>query len=92
MTGFYTKGHYELAGFSVVAAARKRPIPGPPVNAADQVIGPLPSGFHTNGHSRAPPVLFATLSLPSTPARVSPPHPPPLRRAPLAPSDHHCDP
>ena len=51
MPGFYPPGHYELAGFSVGAAERKRLILGDRVEAGDKVIGLVSSGFHSNGYS-----------------------------------------
>ena len=51
MPGFYPNGHYELAGFSVGVAERKRLILGDRVKAGDKVIGLLSSGFHSNGYS-----------------------------------------
>ena len=51
MPGFYPNGHYELAGFSVGVAERKRLILGDRVEAGDKVIGLFSSGFHSNGYS-----------------------------------------
>lgn len=59
MPGFYPDGHYELAGFSVGVAERKRLILGDRVEAGDRVIGLPSSGFHSNGYSLVRKVFLA---------------------------------
>ena len=58
MPGFYPKGHYELAGFAVGVAERRRLITGRDVRAGDKVIGLLSSGIHSNGYSLVRKVFF----------------------------------
>ena len=72
MPGFYPNGHYELAGFSVGVAERKRLILGDRVKAGDKVIGLLSSGFHSNGYSLVRKVFFGKRSSARSLERVLP--------------------
>ena len=51
MPGFYTGGHYDIAGFSVGVAEKTRLILGDAVQPGDQIIGLYSSGVHSNGYS-----------------------------------------
>ena len=70
--GFYPAGHYELAGFSVGVAERKRLILGDKVKAGDKVIGLLSSGLHSNGYSLVRKVFFSKRSSARSLERVLP--------------------
>jgi phosphoribosylformylglycinamidine cyclo-ligase len=58
MPGFYGNGEYDLAGFIVGVADRKRLITGKTVEAGDVLIGLPSTGLHTNGYSLARKLLF----------------------------------
>ncbi len=53
MPGLYTKGEFDLAGFSVGAMERGTGLPDPdrPVTAGDVIIGLASDGVHSNGYS-----------------------------------------
>ncbi len=51
MPGFYTGGHYDIAGFSVGVAEKTRLILGDATQPGDQIIGLYSSGVHSNGYS-----------------------------------------
>ncbi|WP_428898122.1 phosphoribosylformylglycinamidine cyclo-ligase [Parelusimicrobium proximum] len=51
MPGFYQKGEYDLAGFSVGMVHKKDIIDGSKVRAGDILLGLPSSGFHSNGYS-----------------------------------------
>lgn len=53
MPGFYPKGVYDLAGFCVGVAERRRLIDGSRVRAGDLIVGLHASGLHSNGFSLA---------------------------------------
>ena len=58
MPGLYAAGEYDLAGFIVGAAERKRMLTGAGIVPGDLLLG-LPShGLHTNGYSLARKLLF----------------------------------
>ncbi len=60
MPGFYPAGVYDLAGFSVGVAERRRLIDGRRVRAGDAVVGLHASGLHSNGFSLARKALGAS--------------------------------
>lgn len=53
MPGFYRPGEYDLAGFAVGAAERKKLIDGTRIRRSDVLIGLPSSGLHSNGYSLA---------------------------------------
>ncbi|MBI5588528.1 MAG: phosphoribosylformylglycinamidine cyclo-ligase [Deltaproteobacteria bacterium] len=63
MPGLYKAGEYDLAGFAVGVADRKKIIDGSRIKPGDRVIGLASSGLHSNGYSLARKVIFDTLGL-----------------------------
>ena len=63
MPGFYADGEYDLAGFIVGIADRRRLVDGRGVRPGDPVIGLPSSGLHTNGYSLARRIVFDALGL-----------------------------
>lgn len=57
MPGFYRDGEYDLAGFCVGIAERRRMIDGSAIRPGDALIGLESSGLHSNGYSLARKVL-----------------------------------
>jgi phosphoribosylformylglycinamidine cyclo-ligase len=53
LPGFYAKGEYDLAGFSVGCVERSKIIDGKAVVPGDLVIGVASTGLHSNGYSLA---------------------------------------
>ncbi len=53
LPGFYAKGEYDLAGFSVGVVERSRIVDGRAVSPGDLVVGIAASGVHSNGYSLA---------------------------------------
>ena len=51
MPGFYSEEEYDLAGFAVGAADRKKMITGKSVREGDVLVGIASSGVHSNGFS-----------------------------------------
>ncbi|HHU78520.1 MAG: phosphoribosylformylglycinamidine cyclo-ligase [Caldicoprobacterales bacterium] len=51
MPGFYQAGEYDVAGFAVGLADRKKLIDGSKIEAGDSLIGLASSGVHSNGFS-----------------------------------------
>ena len=60
MPGLYAAGEYDLAGFIVGAAERRRLLTGARVAEGDLLIGLPSTGLHTNGYSLARKLLFET--------------------------------
>ena len=58
MSDLYARGEYDLAGFCVGVAERKRMIDGKAVAPDDVVIGVASSGLHSNGYSLARRIIF----------------------------------
>lgn len=58
MPGVYAPGDYELAGFCVGAAEKRRLITGREIHQGDLILGLPSSGIHANGLSLARKVLF----------------------------------
>jgi len=63
MPGIYDEDDFDLAGFIVGVAERKKLILGKTIQSDDQLLGITSSGLHTNGYSLARHVLFETLKL-----------------------------
>ena len=59
MPGLYTPGEFDLAGFCVAVAEKKKLIDGSTIREGDVVIGLASSGFHSNGYSLVRRVLDA---------------------------------
>ena len=53
LPGFYAPGEYDLAGFVVGVAERKRLITGEHIGPGDTLLGIASSGLHSNGYSLA---------------------------------------
>lgn len=51
MPGMYSRGKYDLAGFSVGVVDRKKVIDGKKIKAGDVLLGIASSGLHSNGYS-----------------------------------------
>ncbi|MFN2426911.1 MAG: phosphoribosylformylglycinamidine cyclo-ligase [Candidatus Binatia bacterium] len=60
MPGFYKPGEYDLAGFCVGIAERRKMIDGKRVRAGDIILGLASTGLHSNGYSLARHALGAT--------------------------------
>ena len=60
MPGMYRKGEYDLAGFIVGVAERKKLLTPDMVEVGDKLIGLPSTGLHTNGYSLARKLLFET--------------------------------
>jgi len=60
MPGFYADGEYDVAGFIVGAAERKRLLTGDRIKPGDLLLGLPSTGLHTNGYSLARKLLFET--------------------------------
>ncbi|HVT94920.1 MAG TPA: phosphoribosylformylglycinamidine cyclo-ligase [Bryobacteraceae bacterium] len=58
MPGLYVSGEYDLAGFIVGAAERKRMLTGAAIRPGDVLLGLPSNGLHTNGYSLARKLLF----------------------------------
>ncbi|MGD0498631.1 MAG: phosphoribosylformylglycinamidine cyclo-ligase [Bryobacteraceae bacterium] len=77
MPGMYAAGEYDLAGFIVGAAERRRLLTGKNVRAGDALVALPSTGLHTNGYSLARKLLFETAGygpdtpLPGTAATVA---------------------
>ena len=58
MPGFYPAGEYDLAGFIVGEADRRKVLDGRSIAAGDVLLGLPSTGLHTNGYSLARKLLF----------------------------------
>src|SRR6201995_869722 len=58
MPDLYARGDYDLAGFCVGVAERKRLIDGRAISVGDTLLGVASSGLHSNGYSLARKVVF----------------------------------
>jgi phosphoribosylformylglycinamidine cyclo-ligase len=58
MPGMYAESEYDLAGFIVGAAEKKKLITGRDLRAGDALLGLPSTGLHTNGYSLARKLLF----------------------------------
>ena len=60
MPGFYRDGEYDLAGFAIGVAERRRLVDGSGVRPRDVLVGLRSTGLHSNGYSLARRALRAT--------------------------------
>ena len=67
MPGMYQDGEYDLAGFIVGAAERKKMLTGERIKPGDVLLGLPSTGLHTNGYSLARKLLFDVAQRPLTP-------------------------
>lgn len=58
MPALYRPGEFDMAGFSVGVAERKRLVTGDTVTEGDVIIGLASSGLHSNGYSLARKLVF----------------------------------
>ena len=58
MPDLYARGDYDLAGFCVAVAERKRLVDGRSISPDDVVLGVASSGLHSNGYSLVRKVVF----------------------------------
>lgn len=58
MAGFYKKGEYDIAGFAVGVADRKKIITGADISEGDILLGLPSSGIHSNGYSLVRKICF----------------------------------
>jgi phosphoribosylformylglycinamidine cyclo-ligase len=58
MPDLYSRGDYDLAGFCVGVADRKRMVDGRSISPGDTILGLASSGLHSNGYSLARKVVF----------------------------------
>jgi len=58
MPDLYARGDYDLAGFCVGVADRKKLIDGKSISTGDVVLGVASSGLHSNGYSLARKIAF----------------------------------
>jgi len=58
MPGFYNKGEYDLAGFSVGVIEKNKIVNGSGIRNGDVVIGLSSSGLHSNGYSLVRKLFF----------------------------------
>jgi phosphoribosylformylglycinamidine cyclo-ligase len=63
MPDLYRRGDYDLAGFVVGVAEKKRMITGAGIEPEDVVLGVASSGFHSNGYSLVRKVVFEMAKL-----------------------------
>jgi phosphoribosylformylglycinamidine cyclo-ligase len=54
----YKEGEYDLAGFCVGVAERKRVVDGREIRPGDKIVGLASSGLHSNGYSLARRIVF----------------------------------
>src|SRR5512138_3840555 len=66
LPGFYARGEYDLAGFSVGVVERSRIVDGTKVTPGDLVLGIASSGVHSNGYSLARKALLEKHPLETT--------------------------
>ncbi len=63
MPDLYARGDYDLAGFCVAVAERKRLIDGRSISPGDVILGVASSGLHSNGFSLARKAVFEIAGL-----------------------------
>src|SRR6185369_15447335 len=63
MPDLYARGDYDLAGFCVAVAERKKLVDGKSISPGDAILGLASSGLHSNGYSLARKVVFEVAGL-----------------------------
>ncbi|RMG59662.1 MAG: phosphoribosylformylglycinamidine cyclo-ligase, partial [Deltaproteobacteria bacterium] len=63
MPSFYPEGEFDLAGFCVGIAEKRRLVTGERIKKGDVIIGLPSSGFHSNGYSLLRKLIFDRLGL-----------------------------
>ncbi len=63
MPGFYQKGEYDLAGFTVGIVDNNRIVDGSEIHVGNKVIGIASNGLHSNGYSLVRKICFELLGL-----------------------------
>ncbi len=63
MPGFYAKGEYDLAGFTVGIVDNDKIIDGSDIHVGNQLIGIASSGLHSNGYSLVRKICFDLLGM-----------------------------
>lgn len=63
MPDLYARGDYDLAGFCVAVAERKKLVDGRSISPGDMILGIASSGLHSNGFSLARKVVFEIAGL-----------------------------
>ncbi len=58
LSGFYSDGEYDLAGFAVGVVDKDKIIDGSTISEGDVIIGLESSGFHSNGYSLVRKIVF----------------------------------
>jgi len=58
MSDLYARGDYDLAGFCVGVAERKKLVDGKSISPGDVLLGVASSGLHSNGYSLARRIVF----------------------------------
>jgi phosphoribosylformylglycinamidine cyclo-ligase len=66
MPDTYKKGDFDMAGFAVGVAERKRILTGANVKAGDIILGLASTGLHSNGYALARNICFKRLGLKMT--------------------------
>jgi phosphoribosylformylglycinamidine cyclo-ligase len=63
MPDLYRRGDYDLAGFCVAVAERRKLVDGRSISPGDAILGVASSGLHSNGYSLARKVVFEIAGL-----------------------------
>jgi phosphoribosylformylglycinamidine cyclo-ligase len=63
MPDLYRRGDYDLAGFCVAVAERRKLVDGRSISPGDSILGVASSGLHSNGYSLARKVVFEIAGL-----------------------------
>jgi phosphoribosylformylglycinamidine cyclo-ligase len=63
MSDLYARGDYDLAGFCVAVAERRRLVDGKSISPGNTILGVASSGLHSNGYSLARKIVFDVAGL-----------------------------
>lgn len=63
MPGFYPKGEYDLAGFTVGIVDNDKIIDGSDIHVGNQLVGVASTGLHSNGYSLVRKICFELLKM-----------------------------